>query len=750
MLDQNKINQFTQKARAAGFNDQQIAAEIARKKKEMEQPVAPQQPIQPVSNGMDMSDTQFSEPKVETQPEHGGLFSNLKKGGQWIVDNIFPATKNFVQDVSSGLTVKSKDYENMVKSNQDAQAQVSKLVERAKTETDPEKKKRLLDLAREQSAKLGQILEEGTPKFSKDVEKNAIERGLAVGTELGTTVVPVAGKGATATARVLSAAKQGAIISGSRAATSLEEMTPEERLKKTLVDAGFGALTVGGLQAGGEAVSKLARGSKVTTDIGKNITQKGSDIRQGVRKIHEPAGVWSASKEQTINDTLDTLKIGGTADEQYKQLEPAYEKLTKSISDYLKTKGKPVDSKKIQTAVQADLADIPGDVLAEAQGLKEFEKISKEVAKIKDSQSLFDMKKWLNGRLGRVYTKLEKGNPLSPAEEVLLQSRDTIDSAITKLHPDIKELTLTQSHLRDAAPSLAKARLVVPTQRIAGTTVPASLTQKATDIVGKTIQGTGKVVEKAGQVGEFGFGFAERPVQAAVRVGQKVAPLTSPSMPFENIQEVTQDTQSNENEAAQNQNGQTSQGNIDHKQSVSQTATGHTVEEHLKALSMAQAAGDKEGVKAITSQLNIEKEYQKTTGVTGKPLSGANVVLLNKANTAGKAIDEITKALIDKEGNFNSGKLWAKKLNPLSQSGRQLGKDIVSAIDILGYFRTGAAITAEQRKDYIYMFPNEFDDKATVEKKLKDLKAEFDGYSKGISETGVSSLEELLGGFNGQ
>lgn len=714
-------------------------------------PVAPVK--QTVSGGLDISNPGFTTntPPAPTQPEpeKGGFFSALRKGGQWVVDNLFPATKNFVQDVSSGLAVKSKDYQGMVESNQAAQAQVGKLIERAKIETDPEKKKKLLDLARQQGADLSKILEEGTPKFSKDVEKNAVERGLAVGTELGTTVVPVGGKGATAVQRVVSAAGQGAILSGSRAATSLEDMTPEERLKKTLVDAGFGALTVGGLQAGGEVVSKLARGSKVTTDIGKNITQKGSDIRQGVRKIHEPAGVWSASKEQTINDTLDTLKIGGTADEQYKQLEPAYEKLTKAISDFLDEGAKPVKSQDIQAAVQKSLDDIPGSVLDDAQGLKEFEKISKEIAKVKDSKDLFAMKKWLNGRLGRVYTKLEKGNPLSSAEEVLLESRDVVDKTITKVHPEIKELTITQSHLRDAAPSLAKARLVVPTQRIAGTTVPASLTQKATDLAGKAIQGTGKVVEKAGQAGELGFGFAEKPVNAMVKAGQKVLPLTSPSMPFENVQEVSQQPQSQENQAAQNQDSQTIQGKGDHTKSVSQTRTGHTVEEHLGALSAAIAAGDKAAESQIREQLAVEKEYQKLIGgdLESKPLSGANSVLLNKANTAVSAVDRVAKSLIDENGKFHGGKLWAKKLNPFSQSGRQLGTDIVSAIDILGYFRTGAAITAEQRKDYIYMFPNEFDDKATVEKKLRDLKTEFEGYSLGIKKSANPSLEETIGGF---
>ena len=65
-----------------------------------------------------------------------------------------------------------------------------------------------------------------------------------------------------------------------------------------------------------------------------------------------------------------------------------------------------------------------------------------------------------------------------------------------------------------------------------------------------------------------------------------------------------------------------------------------------------------------------------------------------------------------------------------------MGADIKSAIDILGYFRTGAAITADQRRDYIYMFPNKLDSADTVETKLKNLKDEFGRYAEVIRKSG--------------
>lgn len=750
MLDQNKINQFAVKAKAAGYSDAQIAAEVARKKKELED----QQKAtvtQPASGGMDMNNPGFTseQPTVE-QPKKGGLVSNLKSAGNWIANTFFPATKNFVQDVSSGLFVGSKDYDAMVKSNQQAQEMNRKLVERAKQEKDPVKKKELLDFARKQSQDLADQFNAAQPQFSKDVEKNPIERGLAVGTEIGTSIVTPEAKGATAGARVLSAAKQGAMISGSRAATSLEEMTPEERLKKTLVDSGLGALTVGTLQVGGEVVGKLASGSKATTNIGKNVKDLGSEVRQGVRKIREPAGVWGASKEEAINGTLDKLGISGTAEQQYIQLEPAYEKLTKSIGDFLKEKGKPVDPKKIQALVTKDLQDIPGDVLAEAQGKAEFSKITKEIAKIKDSQSIFDMKKWLNGRLGRVYTKLEKGNPLSPAEEVLLQSRDTIDQAITKLHPEIKDLTITQSHLRDAAPSLAKARLVVPTQRVAGTTVPVSISQRATDKFGKVLQKTGGTIEKVGQGEEKVFGFAQKPVDIAVKGGQKVAPvLVSPSMPFENVPNPTDNTQGNETQPGNNENGQSANGNLNQHgaSSIAKTVTGRTVEEHLRALSKAQAAGDTAAVKAIQKQLDIEQTYQKQI-TTAKPKTEQQLARDMTAQMVADLVNQFAENKDIKTGIISPRVEEAKAIFNLGdQATMDFYNTAANLKATLAKARGGTSFTPNEEALLNKYTPNIGDSKQQLQTKIKGLIKLFNE-SLSVPIVSEATLENSLGGFS--
>lgn len=151
---------------------------------------------------------------------------------------------------------------------------------------------------------------------------------------------------------------------------------------------------------------------------------------------------------------------------------------------------------------------------------------------------------------------------------------------------------------------------------------------------------------------------------------------------------------------------------------------GVSAQELGRAWQMALAAGEK-GDAAILKQLyDAELEHQKLNKGTEKPLSGKNRVDFEKAQTAIRAIDRIETAI-----NDNPNISWEKK-NPFDQSGRAFGADITSAIDIIGFFRTGATLTPDQRKDYYYMFPGPLDNKATAKKKMEAIRAELEGYQK--------------------
>lgn len=702
--------------------------------------------IKPSTSGMDISNPGFGG-QPETQPKKGGLFSNLKDMGKAFVDTVLPASTKIAQDIGAGLAVNSKDAKAAQQSMDEAKAMNRKLVAAAAKEKDPAVKARMLKLSRESSAVLDKTNTENAPQFSEDINKNYWERGIAAGAEIAPLVMTPAATeqsltkipftksplAKTALKRVTSMAMQGAEATGLRTFTSTKEMTPEERLTNSLVDAGWGGLLAGGIQVGGEIIKKLPG---TATTVGKNISEKGAATRQGVRKIKQPAGVWGSEKEDAINSTLDSLGIKGTAEEQYKQLAPAYNKLTKDIQTYLKDKAVPVKADELAANIKSSLDDIPGDVLSETQGMKEYEKILKEVQKVKDSNNVFEMKKWMNGRLGRVYTKMEKGLPLSPAEEVLLQSRDVVDKTISTLHPEIKNLTITQSHLRDAAPSLASSRFSVPTMRgPSGFTIPAGVTQKATDLIGRGMQTIGKITETMGKKGDVGTPL----FSTAQTIANKFSPaLIGGFTGGEQVNNVTDNTQGNEGQVNQNQGGEAGGGKGDHISNIPKNITGYTVAQHLQALSQAQAAGDKAAVKEISAQLKIEQEFQKSLP-SSKPLTAAQKLAKINADSGLRALDKMESELAKNPNAIVQASV------PGSPGARIYATARKEASDVLTRLRTGAALNKEEEKFYISQLPAVFDSPETIAYKMKLFRDLFETLSNPDSLT--TTLQDQVGGF---
>ena len=271
-----------------------------------------------------------SQPQItSTQPEDnsnkGGLFSAMGEWGKGAVDKVSrflaPATMNIAQDVGQSLYVGGDEFKQANAGVQAYQQQLQDLAKRAAQTTDPVVKQKLLDIVRKGLAESQRIGSElgatGTEGFSKDVNKNPLERGLASGTELATTfMVPSVGKGGTAVSRIASMAGQGAASSGLRTLTSTEDMTPEERVKKSLTSAAIGGVTTGGLQAAGEwATAAKAANQKAGQAIGK----KGSEVRQSVRGIREK-GIYGAEKVAKENADLDAMGIRGNTDQQWRQV----------------------------------------------------------------------------------------------------------------------------------------------------------------------------------------------------------------------------------------------------------------------------------------------------------------------------------------------------------------------------------------------------------------------------------------------
>jgi len=298
----------------------------------------------------------------------------------------------------------------------------------------------------------------------------------------------------------------------------------------------IGSTALGALSGGAGALLL----SKVLGGAGSKLVEKGTGIRQGVVKPKVTASPFMAEDEAMITKTLGKLGMKGSAEIQKKQMPTVFRSLTSKISSILdKSKGKieisqlndeitnaldnninvditdPVQQKalnKVLTLVTKQVEKSGGtkgniaiksirDALASSRSADEF--ANKITSLVPDKgknlavKDLFLVKQELGNQLSRVFTKVDKGTPLTASEEVALTAWGSIDDILTKIEPAVKDLTKTQSYLYKAAPGLASSAKQTIGIPFVGSRVGAGGLQTAKDATGRALQGTGGLLDKA-------------------------------------------------------------------------------------------------------------------------------------------------------------------------------------------------------------------------------------------------------------
>jgi hypothetical protein len=328
------------------------------------------------------------------------------------------------------------------------------------------------------------------PKQQQEDPRGALIQQLKDSASIGSWAVPF-GKGANILTK--------GVLPG-MAVGGLQEFgaggTPEEIIRSTV----GGGVTGGVLSKAGDVVSSLA-GKKIAPlgKLGTKLEEAGTAARQKAAPVYQKASVYGASKEAAIQKTLDELGVKGTAAEKYKLLQPKMTELSGKIegelianptvikrTDIVKTfrenlagalRRKELTSTQAQNEVLGYLSDIG------AMG-KEF-----------SNKDLFALKKLVNEDYQIVAKKVASNTALTPREKVIQVARQTLDDAVTKANPEVKKLTIQQSHLFDAAQPLSTARKTVPTVRFMGTTLPGGMVQKGLDVGGEMAQKTGRKLQ---------------------------------------------------------------------------------------------------------------------------------------------------------------------------------------------------------------------------------------------------------------
>lgn len=378
------------------------------------------------------------------------------------------------------------------------------LIRQAKQTTNQKEKLRLLDESRkidQQIDALGQQAGKvGDLQATKFIDPNKIEdRGeiIETGTKATAGAMSYAVPGGTSI--------KGAMAAGAAAGALNAVSQDDATIDSVATGAVAGGAIGGAFSVAGKALKWALKGKEKTVD--KNLLTKiGNNLREDATQIRIKASVYGAKKEKLIQETLDTLGITGGPQEKYEQLQPAIESLSNKIDELISAnpdveinvsdlvnsfstklqseiRSKTLTSSVAQQEVNGYLDDLIKSINPETQG-------SKEAISLKN---LFSLKKLVNEDYGSIAGKIENNSPLTDREKIMFYGRQVLDEAVTKAMPEIKDLTVMQSHLYDAARPLAAARNTVSTFRVFGVTIPKHRVME--DALGRGLVKSGEQVD---------------------------------------------------------------------------------------------------------------------------------------------------------------------------------------------------------------------------------------------------------------
>lgn len=229
------------------------------------------------------------------------------------------------------------------------------------------------------------------------------------------------------------------------------------------------------------------------------LNKAGSELRGQVRQIDVGPMVGGPQKEAIINQTLNELNIKGSPQQQYTQLQPVMSKLEDTIHQNLNANPKTVTKDQIRDDIIRNLKqELPERTVTDTQAKKAINTYlgdiyGQSLGETISTKDLFAKKQAINSSYQRIQKKINMGASLTPKEEVTVVVRKAIDDIIAEKHPAVKEMTLQQSRLFDAADSLYKQRSNQMRVRIPGIgnylPMPAKVVRGGADALGRILQG---------------------------------------------------------------------------------------------------------------------------------------------------------------------------------------------------------------------------------------------------------------------
>jgi len=710
MLDQNQINQFTTRAKAKGYSDAQIAAEIERKKKETQvQTVIPTSTPSPTP-GMDISSTTFSQPKPVEKPSPAGFINNIFKSG-W----------NTGKDiVKAGINVFNPDMEKNTIANL-GRLGAGAVQLAVPGEQKQEKYAKAVGNFYDERYGISNLFKGDVGGFKKKVGKTIYEDpvGFALDASiiLGGAGTVVKGVGTVSKSSKL--AKAGSILTKAG-----ETIDPLRAASKVVGKAGIGEkVTKAGevIEKGGKKAGLRAIKAAPTTDIAnfQDDIGRALDSFQATNKLY-------GSTEQILQKTKDLITGNQT---NYNKLVRTGQKVP--VADYVSLlKNKAAEMKVGNLSPEVDAtADA---LMAKAKAIEKLAGKEKLVA----IDSIVDAK---GASFGGVNPTTMRDAAALNADKIAggigIEYLDNFAPGSAEIGKELQALRAFEDIVKKRAGKGEGSQLInvhkggvvgASVGSIVGGGIPGmvagyavgeavnsprvlSVISQGTQKLGRGVQKLPGVAEKAGAVTkpavissrltpnlEFAGG------QPAFSETLPVAPSASPVVP-----------------------GADTTGKLPFSPPPAQgaTATGYTVQQHLQALSQATAAGDTQAVKQIKAQLAIEEKYQKEGGAKGKAIPASQAVPLSDYDAAISVMDEVDTELTNNPKVFDPilGRLGG--INPYATQAQTTQAIVNRAAQVVGKALEGGVLRKEDEVKYRKQLPQITDTLAVAKAKAEKIRA---------------------------
>lgn len=291
-----------------------------------------------------------------------------------------------------------------------------------------------------------------------------------------------------------------------------------------VVGGGIGGASGYGLLRG---MGKLAGPARST---GKAVSKAAGGLEKSTINPKVQPSPFAAKEEQDIvRGVVNILGKKNTAEAYREAMPSAFNKLNKQINKKLGaatvSTADVVDL--INTRLEDSLDFVAGNTVQEAQKTKLMDGLIRGANNSEDALNItdtvvYEFKKDLGKRLGKVFDKVERGTPLNDKEAVTLAFWEVLDDVLTSINPAIKELTRKQSVLYKASPGLqASAKVGGKQLQVLGTNipVPSGLGQTLKSGVARGLNATAGVIDAGSKAVDQMLPYGDRINYLAPKVG---------------------------------------------------------------------------------------------------------------------------------------------------------------------------------------------------------------------------------------